>query len=96
MDNSEPNAIETVASLAGCTPEQVRRFIAHGLFDADTIDESDVNGIRLVASFEESGFPLEVVARVFGEKGISLKFARGLLAIPLKMSTKPSSRLTSA
>ena len=88
MDNSKPDTIETVAGLAGCTPEDIRHFIANGLFDADTINASDVNGIRLVASFEESGFPLDVIARMFAEQGISLEFARGMLAVPISMSTR--------
>jgi adenylate cyclase len=88
LDNSLSDTIDRVASLAGCTPHQVRRFIAHGLFDADRIDESDVNGIRLVASFEQSGFPLDTVARLFGQEGISLEFAREMLAVPLRMSNR--------
>ena len=66
----------------------MQRFIAHGLFDADRIDESDVNGVRLVASFEQSGFPLDTVARLFGQEGISLEFAREMLAVPVRMSTR--------
>lgn len=88
MGNTVSKTIDKVASLAGCTPEQVQRFIAHGLFDANRIDESDVNGVRLVASFEESGFPLDTVARLFGQEGISLEFAREMLAVPLRMSTR--------
>jgi adenylate cyclase len=88
MDKTSSDAIEEVASLAGCTSEQVHRFIEYGLFDADRIDVFDVNGIRLVASFEQSGFPLEYVARLFSEQGISLDFAREMLAIPLRMSTR--------
>ena len=61
MSNTVSTTIDKVANLAGCTSEQVQRFIAHGLFDADSIDESDVNGVRLVASFEQSGFPLDTV-----------------------------------
>ncbi len=88
MDNTVSNAIDNVASLAGCTSEQVRRFIEHGLFDADRINESDVNGVRLVSSFEQSGFPLDLVARLLGQQGISLEFAREMLAVPLRMSTR--------
>jgi adenylate cyclase len=88
MDESVSNAIDRVASLAGCTSEQVRRYIEYGLFDADRIDASDVNGVRLVASFEQSGFPLDFVARMFIEQGISLDFAREMLAMPIRMSTR--------
>jgi adenylate cyclase len=88
MNKTASNTIDNVASLAGCTSEQVRRFIEHGLFDANDINESDVNGVRLVASFEQSGFPLDLVARLFGQKGISLEFAREMLAVPMRMSTR--------
>lgn len=88
MVKTVPKAIDRIASLAGCTSEQVQRFIEHGLFDADRINESDVNGVRLVASFEQSGFPLEVITRLFDQEGISLEFAREMLAVPLRMSTR--------
>jgi adenylate cyclase len=88
VSDIDSNMIDKVASKAGCTPEQVRRFIAHGLFDADTINESDVNGIKLLSSFEQSGFPLDTVARMFAQEGISLGFAREMLAIPVRMSTR--------
>jgi adenylate cyclase len=88
VDETLAQTIDKIASLAGCTPQQVQRFIAHGLFDADTLDESDVNGVRLVASFEQSGFELETVARLFAQEGISLGFAREMLAVPLRMSTR--------
>jgi len=88
MSNTVSTTIDKVANLAGCTSEQVQRFIAHGLFDADSIDESDVNGVRLVASFEQSGFPLDTVAQLFRQEDISFKFAREMLALPLRMSTR--------
>ncbi len=88
MEKSYSDTIDKVASLAGCTPDQVKRFIDHGLFDADRISEADVNGVRLVASFEQSGFPLDTIARTFSREGISLDFAREMLAIPIRMSTR--------
>ena len=88
MEKSNSDTIDKVASLAGCTSVQVKRFIAHGLFDADRISEADVNGVRLVASFEQSGFPLDTIAQTFSREGISLDFAREMLAISIRMSTR--------
>jgi adenylate cyclase len=73
-------SVQGLAELAPCSPDYVQRLAELGILgprDEDgSFAASDVHVVRLMASFEESGIPLEDVAR--GVAGGDLSFPLGL------------------
>jgi len=44
VENNQRSSIDRIAKLAGCDLGAIRRYVAAGIFDLDTLDEADVTG----------------------------------------------------
>lgn len=88
MENNQRSSIDRIAKLAGCDVGAIRRYVAAGIFDLDTLDEADVTGLRLIDNLIASGVPFEIVAQMFGKGEISSGFLRNLTAFPVTVAPR--------
>ena len=80
--------VAKLAALSGRPPATIHNYASLGLLKSDSLSETDVTGVRLIGSFEDSGFPLDILATLFRSEGLSLDFAREMLAFPSTMSNR--------
>jgi adenylate cyclase len=85
--DGEALGIAEAATLCGCAPATIERLMALGLLPEDGPRRSDINGIRLIVSFETAGIGLDTFAAAARDGFLSLEFRRRLLPEPIGLST---------
>jgi adenylate cyclase len=84
--SDRPLGLREAATMCGCSETTIQRLIEIGLLPADGPRVADINGIRLILSFESAGISLDAFAVAARSGFLSLEFRRRLLADPIPLS----------
>ncbi len=88
MDSDRLLDLAEAASLCGCPASTIEHLIELGLLPIDGPTVSDINGIRLMVSFEAAGISFETFAAAAAAGFLSLEFRRRLLPDPIGLSDR--------
>jgi adenylate cyclase len=84
----EPLDIAEAAAVCGTSPSTIARLIELHLLPEDGPRRADINGIRLMTSFESAGIGLDVFADAARSGFLSLEFRRNLLPDQIGLSDR--------
>ncbi len=88
QDGVTASAVVAMAALAGCKPEQVRRYLDLKLIEPAWLNDGGVTVIRLIESLEYGGLSADQMAKAVAAGIFSFSFALNMMAAPAAMSTR--------